>query len=465
MALVTTFLTTPLTTWLYPQWYQDKTARWRRGEIDWDGNSLQSDSGAPSTPAEKLRAKPVRRIAVYLRLDGLSSVCTFVSLLGGNRASKSTALVHHANKESEPRSEPSEEQLDIRDSHTESAIAAHGLRLIELTDRLSSTMKVSAIEEYSVWDPVVNVFRSFGQLNSIQSEGRVAVVPKHLYADSVLDMTRDASADFLLLPWSASGSVSDRQSLWSTEESPASPSNAPYANFVSQVIARVSVNTGILVDRALEIPSGERPNLKRTTSARSVPIVHNHMFSNSKQHIVLLFYGGADDRFALRLALQLAQNEQVTATIVHVKTPTTATSTQTNAESSSAPSSSGDNRRTAEQAHVFLPDESDSAFFAALRDSVPTELSSRVVFTEANLPDHSAAVTDFAVHTVQEEIDRSGTESNHLVIVGRRSVGGDSSPSEGETGSETRKALGIVGEALVRRSIRANVLVLQAAEL
>lgn len=460
MALVTTFLTTPLTTWLYPQWYQDKAARWRRGEIDWDGNPVHSDSGPPSTPAEKLRTKPVRRVAVYLRLDGLSSVCTFVSMLGGHRTSKTSSLVHHAHKGSEAQFGPSEEQLDSRASQSEPAIAAHGLRLIELTDRLSSTMKVSAIEEYSVWDPVVNVFRAFGQLNSIQSDGRVAVVPKHLYADSVLDMTRDASADFLLLPWSASGSVSDRQSLWSTEESSAAPPNAPYAAFVSQVIARVSVNTGILVDRALEIPSRERPDLKRTTSARGgvLPIVHDRMVSaNSKQHVILLFHGGADDRFALRLALQLARNEQVTATVIHINTPTSA---PTNSETSHNPPATP--ASTAEP-HT-LSEENDLSFLATIRDSVPIELSPRVVFTEASPTDPSTAVTDFAMRTVQEELDRSGTESNHLVIVGRRSVGGESSSPDGDGGSETRKALGVVGEALVRRSVRASVLVLQAAE-
>ncbi|KAL2172147.1 hypothetical protein VTG60DRAFT_148 [Thermothelomyces hinnuleus] len=42
MALVTTVATTPLTKALYPPWYQKKVDKWRRGEIDWDGNPISS---------------------------------------------------------------------------------------------------------------------------------------------------------------------------------------------------------------------------------------------------------------------------------------------------------------------------------------------------------------------------------------------------------------------------------------
>ena len=36
MALVTTFVSSPLTSYFYPLWYQKKVESWRRGEIDWD---------------------------------------------------------------------------------------------------------------------------------------------------------------------------------------------------------------------------------------------------------------------------------------------------------------------------------------------------------------------------------------------------------------------------------------------
>jgi hypothetical protein len=87
MALVTTFLTTPLTTWLYPNWYQVKVERWRRGEIDWDGNAVESTGRNDSIAVAKdqMKSVPVRKLLVYLRLDGLSGVCTLAALLSSNR--------------------------------------------------------------------------------------------------------------------------------------------------------------------------------------------------------------------------------------------------------------------------------------------------------------------------------------------------------------------------------------------
>src|SRR5271156_1939313 len=42
MALITTFATTPLTTLLYPKWYQDKLKLWKKGKIDCIGFPSQS---------------------------------------------------------------------------------------------------------------------------------------------------------------------------------------------------------------------------------------------------------------------------------------------------------------------------------------------------------------------------------------------------------------------------------------
>lgn len=74
MALITTFATTPLTSLLYPPWYQKKIEAWKRGEIDWD-------TGAPIDNVHKgsqdglieheKPAEDVRSLLVYLRLDNM----------------------------------------------------------------------------------------------------------------------------------------------------------------------------------------------------------------------------------------------------------------------------------------------------------------------------------------------------------------------------------------------------------
>lgn len=55
MALVTTFLTTPLTLWIYPVWYREKVAKFRRGEINWDGTPVdQAELTDTDTSSHKL---------------------------------------------------------------------------------------------------------------------------------------------------------------------------------------------------------------------------------------------------------------------------------------------------------------------------------------------------------------------------------------------------------------------------
>lgn len=462
MALIVTFLTTPLTSLLYPKWYQDKVARWRRGEIDWDGNVLSQTTARDDSSAllEKLRARPIERIAVYLRLDSLASVCSFVGLLGtSGKLEDNTPRTHYSKRTTLVRSESSaESQVENPESEKSTLLHAHGIRLIELTDRISSTMQVSEIQEYSTWDPVVNVFRSFGQINSIPSEGCISVVPESSYADAVTDLARDTSSDLLLVPWSASGSMSDRQSVWSVEDS-STRANASYPTFVYDILNRSSVgNVGILIDRALEIPKKEHPSLERSTSSRTVPNIRTNLASlttrKREQHILLMYIGGADDRFALRLVLQLAQNEDVTATIVQIDA--------SSLQGSSTPETAGASS-SAVPSLFKTETESDAVFFASLRDSLPVELSSRVVFRKESLTSNATTVVGFAVGIAQDEASQAHGEANRMVIVGRRSVGGETLSVDPSGEADTQKALGAVGDALVRKGVKSSVLVLQGA--
>lgn len=445
MALVTTFMTTPLTLALYPKWYQDKVARWRKGEIDWDGNVRdQSATTTSNDVLEKPTAKPIERMTVYLRLDSVANVCTFIGLLGTDGKPRESATREHYSKRAASTTVKSSiENQPADDAEKKPLLHAHGIRLMELTDRLSSTMRVSEIEQYSAWDPVVNVFRSFGQINNIPSEGRVSVIPESSFADAVLDMARDTSSNFLLLPWSASGSIVDRQSVW-LSESASDNTNAPYPSFVSTVLRGVqsfsNTSVGVLIDRALDVPSQERHTLHRTNSTLSLPNIRTNLASltagNRNQHILLLYIGGPDDHFALRLVLQLAHNHLVTATIIHINVPRATASNEA---------------------------EIDRAFFASMRDSLPTELSSRVVFSTVSSTVMDADAVKLAVDAADKEASQARGETNQVIVVGRRSISGDSSSVESSDGADARSVLGAVGDALVRKESRASVLVVQAA--
>ncbi|ONH69213.1 K(+)/H(+) antiporter 1 [Cyberlindnera fabianii] len=59
MALVSTFLTTPLTMWVYPRSYREKVQRYARGELDWDGKNfieppVKEDNSSGSTALDEI---------------------------------------------------------------------------------------------------------------------------------------------------------------------------------------------------------------------------------------------------------------------------------------------------------------------------------------------------------------------------------------------------------------------------
>ncbi|GFF50347.1 K(+)/H(+) antiporter 1 [Aspergillus udagawae] len=471
MALVTTFATTPLTSLLYPKWYQIKVERWRRGEIDWNGHPIRPDGRQDSVAAakEQLKTAPVRKMLVYLRLDGLSSICTLAALLGPNRAAAPPSPKLHPTKRKEALSspEPAVEESAETEVQPEPALQVHGVRLMELTDRDSSVMKVAEIDEYTLWDPVINTFRAFGQWRDIAIMAGVSVIPEHSYADTVVGMAREESADLLLIPWSETGGMSEVQTGLGINEADRFI-NGPYTNFVSNVLSNTTSNVGVLVERNLYSRSSgkQRPQLTHKASALSIrsSIWGGTTAAAQSHHIVLPFFGGDDDRFALNFLLQLAQNDQVTATVLHIdgfsspSTKSAANTTESQAESSTSPSTVASQQP-----------ESDSTFLALMRDSLPDEFKSRVLFTRLS-PKADDNVVEFTINAVKEEMSPTTPKAGNIVVVGRRHNGLDQAltlaavSSPDEVGPDARQALGAVGQALVRTENRivGNVLVLQA---
>jgi hypothetical protein len=74
MALITTFATTPLTSFLYPPSYQRKIQAWKRGEIDWETGApiRKTDSGEDGDMNRQKRGSTeIRSLLIYLRLDNM----------------------------------------------------------------------------------------------------------------------------------------------------------------------------------------------------------------------------------------------------------------------------------------------------------------------------------------------------------------------------------------------------------
>ncbi|PVH86076.1 hypothetical protein DL98DRAFT_545837 [Cadophora sp. DSE1049] len=463
MALVTTVATTPLVLALYPPWYQKKLEAWKRGEIDWEGNRLIPEGNSPTESVEKLRNNQVRKLLVYLRLDSLPSLFTFIALLGGDRATVSTKI-HKAKTElaTVPEGESSDTTSVVTSKRP---LEVHGVRILELTERTSSVMQSSELDDYGRRDPVVNAFRTFAQLNNVAVSGDVSIVPEDSYAETLTSQASDHSSDLVLIPWNDSDSSTEFGTVHDSLS--ASVQDA----FIQKTLETATCNTAVFYNRGFGGPStAPEPRLARTISGlslRSHRDATTSPIADRSHHVYFPFFGGADDRVALRFVLQLAQNSNVTVTVVHFNTPIQSGSEKTpevtNESAQSAIPSNSSRLTIAERVDtetMYATAAQDVALLHTLRDSLSASLTSRVVFVDVAT---TTPISDCLNHA-RQEIGQSPKNAGDLIVVGR---GKHSRIMENfhVNNYEMRKTLGHIAEAIISGGVRASVLVIKAGAI
>lgn len=471
MALVTTFATTPLTTALYPPWYRKKLAAWKRGELDWDGNLLDQDnqsSEADTTAYQKDEASDIRRLLVYLKLESLPSLFTFLSLLGGDRP-ESANRVH-------PRKGAGRQPEETTPLLQKKRLEVHGLRILELTERLSSVMKDSEIEDVSTKDPVVNSFHSFGQLNNVAVSGNVEIVPEDSYAEMLLRSASEQASDMVFLPWSESGKLSETSNTTAALEHSRQHmlENGAHSRFVATFLKAAPCHTAVFVNNGFGGAPANREHGALTRSKSRVSLRSNHglpsaALADLSHHIFFPFFGGADDRTALRFVLRLARNTNVTATILLMEVEQASTSAEVELMPTQSKGSRKDEVKVTASASQETFFEQEKGFFVSMKDSLPHELESRVLFETFS----SSQPLNDTVSRARSEVGLSAKNSGDLVVLGR---GRDSRVSfrkelhrllatvglTNSVGSEVSQSLGDVAQAVLATEIKASLLVIQA---
>ncbi|TVY64357.1 K(+)/H(+) antiporter [Lachnellula suecica] len=470
MALVTTVTTTPLTLSLYPAWYQKKLESWKKGEIDWDGNPLIAEGGSDTSndhPHEKLNSTQVRRLLVYLRLDSLPSLFTFISLLGGE-TNPISAKVHRSRTELASVPEGADSSTDSTSALiSKRPLEVHGVRILELTERTSSVMKVSEQDDYTYRDPVVNAFRTFAQLNNVAVSGDVSIVPEDSYAETLATQASDHFSDLVLIPWSEPSSTSELDH----HESLASGLQDA---FIQKTLDNAKCNTAIFYNRGFGGPIVKEPrSLSRSVSGHSINRHHESTppVADRSHHVYFPFFGGADDRVALRFVLQLAQNSNITATIHHFDLPTPAgpsstekspqvTQSSVHPDASRPGSSSIGIAERVDNDLLNAAAAQDSALVHTLRDSLPAGLINRVVFVDVAT---TTPISD-CLSNARLEVGQSPHNAGDLIVVGRgrHTRIAHHEHASSSSNHEMRRTLGVVGEAIISSGISGSVLVIQA---
>lgn len=461
-----------MTKWLYPPWYQTKMEKWRRGEIDKDGNPLSSRNSSGDDSLQKLNSTQIRRLLVYLRLDSLPSLFTFVALLGADKEARLSSTA-----ENEAEENLGEGQL-ASESSARRPLEVHGLRILELTERTSSVMQVTEGEEYySERDPVVNAFRTFSRLNDVAVSGKVAVVPTASYVETLMKQAADVASDFVLVPWSEYGSISEDTSVLDVASIQDRFTGRDHLDFINRVQQRTVCNMGIFINNSFGGLSEKRP-FTRTKSALSMHSQRDAAtlpVKDKSHHIFFPFFGGVDDRVALRFALRLAKSPNVTLTIAHFNWASTDSGDELEKPeravlSSTAIGTGGANdeddikdRRTriADGAEDEEASAQDAALLAQLPSSLPRELVGRVTLAEISVTRGAAAAAAEAVSRARMHVGLFPKNAGDIVVVGRshRALGDDVVEVGG---SELKRTIGVVAEQLVEGSVKASLLVIKA---
>lgn len=461
MALVTTFATTPLTSLLYPVWYQQKLDLWKKGKIDWEGNPLlphDTSTDRVGDTFELITYPAVRKVLVYLRLDGLASLFTLIMLLGDRSVgAASAAKGHHLTEGKEADKDNTRMARAVSSAHQPSRLLqVHGLRLIELTERDSSVMAVTENVEYATRDPIVKAFRTFGESNNVLAAGSLSVVPERSFAGTLLSRANDWSSDMILIPWSETGSMSEQPSFVMTKEGSDPLLNRPFASFVFETFeTSSSMNMGVFIDRAIlqsAMPTNtSNRRLTRTnTGGMSVYSGIEHRIatpsaSEDGHHILVPFFGGSDDSFAMRLAVQLARNPNVAVTVIYFRRSSLASSASTS------------------QANADR--ENDTVLFTSTRDSLPEPLSSRIVFEEFSSLKPHTSISVIARLKEALHAPKDGNGPMHIIIAGRSSSANVHNGSS-MSGREDHRTLGMLNtsilEAMNSGDLHASLMVVQA---
>ena len=322
--------------------------------------------------------------------------------------------------------------------------------MLELTERMSSVMKESEVDDWSYRDPVVNAFHTFGQLNNVAVSGEVQFVPEAQYAAMVAERASDQTSDMVLLPWSESGSLSEVATASFGEGTHGTFSNASYNTFVYDFFQNAPCNAAVFINNGFgAIPREEPRSLMHVATDLSLGSHQVHATAplrDLSHHIFFPYVGSMDDRVALRFVLRLARNPFVTATILHVKGLGNETMVTGIAKSDAKIISS------------VVPDSDSDAFFHSMADSLPDELQSRVVFDTIDTL-HTARD---CVERAKAEVGLSPKNAGDLVVLGRGQRGTSQDGAEASKG-EIDHSLSVMSSAMISGNVKASILVIQAA--
>jgi hypothetical protein len=292
-AVLLTFATTPIVSYLYPPHLHTRATATGPPFVAVCG-SEDDESGISNRTIKHNKKSVKRRFTVVLdKFEHLPSLMAITQLL-------------------QPSSHPYSqiESTLSQCSGGEAEVPTHfgALRLIELGDRPSDLLKSPATDALLHTDPLIAVFRTFAELNGLPVSASLSIEPYESLATSVAEHVRVVGTQLVLVPWLSSALTPDHPDTGVVPNAAQDhsthfdalfrmpvdrPASLPHTRFVRSVFAQAGTNVALLIGRAPFTVRGQT-------------------------HVFLPFFGGPDDRLALDFVMQLCADPRVSATVVHI---------------------------------------------------------------------------------------------------------------------------------------------------
>ena len=346
-AVVLTFITTPITLLIYPERVRTRASaemgiRKSRTTEESKITGLRFNVGPGG------REKTSRFLVVLQKIEHLAAVMLLTQMLEpppekprspwsgalmkkspskdsrtteGDVTDESMQSTPHAGQIALP-DLPAAGQQSPASSTSGSFVQIDALKLIELTGRTFSVMQSAEKDDLLRTDDALQLFRQFGRLRGLEITPHINVVGQDSYPNAVADFAEGLGTELVIVPWTIpviAGALNvidlplslDEKDSAQSPSSPASPfenifgvetTGSPmYSHFIRRVFTECPSDIALFVDRGFGSTAAFAPG--------------------SGQHIFLPFYGGPDDRLALRFVIQLCHHSNVTATIVRINKP------------------------------------------------------------------------------------------------------------------------------------------------
>ena len=292
-ALTLTCLTKPLVSVLYPLEYRNRA----------DEMVLGDERGRPNEKVFEDKPWCHRVTVVLCQLDHIPSAMALTQLVIPSHNAPSNVTSTMTKTDTIGKLKAPEVSLDV-------------LKLVDLSDRTSAIMKSSAADDLVHVDPVLGIFRMFGELNELAVTTSLLVIPYDDFARNVAEHAQRNGSNLILLPWLLPTTTANTSDLAAggtglTPRTPKADHNPfdilfhgarskPSSDIHSQLVRDVFAQSK--VDIALFIDTRDGPG-----SGIGGPM-----------HVFLPFFGGPDDRLALTYVVQLCLNPRMTATVVRL---------------------------------------------------------------------------------------------------------------------------------------------------